>query len=115
MAVLLSGPIQNNAVSGVRPTQQVTIKITNRDSVNFATVLIQGYILTGTRTLYALGSFGVAPNQVVTQNYSANFDAFEFIITTGGTAATQTEVSMWGKNAAGQLVAAHRLVSSELG
>ncbi|MBE0343801.1 YncE family protein, partial [Paenibacillus sp. 28ISP30-2] len=56
----------------------------------------------------------VAPNQVVTKNYFANFDAFEFVFTTGGVALSQTEISVWGKNAAGQLVTAHRLVSSEL-
>jgi YVTN family beta-propeller protein len=46
--------------------------------------------------------------------YFANFDAFEFVFTTGGAAAGQTEISVWGKNAVGQLVTAHRLVSSEL-
>ena len=44
----------------------------------------------------------------------ANFDAFEFNFTTSGAAETSIEVSAWGKNAAGQLVTAHRLVSSEL-
>jgi hypothetical protein len=45
MAILSTGPIDNSAVSGVRPTQQVTVKIDNRDSVNFSTVLIEKIIL----------------------------------------------------------------------
>jgi YVTN family beta-propeller protein len=114
MAILSTGPIDNSAVSGVRPTQQVTVKIDNRDSVNFATLAIEGYLLNGSRTLYVLESFTVAPNQVITKNYYANFEAFEFVFTTGGTAVDQTEISVWGKNAAGELVTAHRLVSSEL-
>ncbi|MDU0200924.1 hypothetical protein ACYEXS_33825 [Paenibacillus sp. MAH-36] len=114
MAVLSSGPIENNAISGMRPTQQVTILIDNSDTVNSATLIIQGYILNGTRTLYVLDVLDVFPNQVLTKNYFANFDRFEFIFTTGGTAADQTGVSVWGKNASGQLVTAHLLVTSEL-
>jgi hypothetical protein len=114
MAVLSSGPIENNAISGMRSTQQITVIMDNRDSVNSATLLIQGYVLNGSRTLYVLELIEVVPNQVVTKNYFANFDSFEIVITTGGAAASQTEISVWGKNAAGQLVTAHRLVSSEL-
>ena len=114
MEILSTGPIENRPVGGVRPTQQVTVKIDNNDSVNSSTVLIQGYSLNGTRSLYVLELFTVAPNQVVTKNYFVNFDSFEFVFTTSGTAAESTEISVWGKNSAGQLVAAHRLVSSEL-
>jgi hypothetical protein len=114
MAVLSSGPIENNAISGTRPTQQITVIMDNRDTVNSATLLIQGYILTGTRSLYVLESLVVLPNQVITNNYFANFDRFEFVFTTGGTAADQTGISVWGKNESGQLVTAHRLVLSEL-
>jgi hypothetical protein len=114
MAILSTGPIVNSAVSGVRPNQQVTVIIDNRNSVNFSTLLIEGFLLNGSRTLYVLELVSVAPNQVVTKNYFANFDAFEFVFTTGGAAANQTEFSVWGKDAVGQLVTAHRIVSSEL-
>ena len=113
MAILSTGPIENRPVGGVRPTQQGTVKIDNNDSVNSSTVLIQGYYLNGTRSLYVLELFTVAPNQVVTKNYFVNFDSFEFVFTTSGTAAESTEISVWGKNASGQLVTAHRLVSDE--
>lgn len=114
MAVLSSGPIENNAISGIRPTQQITVIMDNRNTINSATLLIQGYILTGTRSLYALESLEVFPNQVITKNYFADFDRFEFVFTTGGAAADQTGVSVWGKNESGQLITAHRFVLSEL-
>ena len=114
MSIFSTGPIENNPVSGVRPTQQVTIKIDNKSSVDFSTVSIQGFALNGTRTLYVSELFSVAPNQVVTKNYFANLNAFEFVFVTGGDAEDDTDISVWGKNAAGQLVTAHRLVSSEL-
>jgi hypothetical protein len=114
MAILSTGPIVNSAVNGFRPNQQVTVIIDNRDSVNFSTLLIEGYLLNGSRTLYVLELFPVAPNQVVTKTYYTDFVAFAFFFTTGGAAASQTEISVWGKNGVGQLVTSHRLVSSEL-
>lgn len=46
--------------------------------------------------------------------YFANLNAFEFVFTTEGPAVDQTDISVWGKGASGQLVVAHRLASSEL-
>ena len=114
MSIFSTGPIENNPVSGVRPTQQVTIKIDNKSSVDSSTVSIQGFALNGTRTLYVSELVSLAPNQVVTKNYFANLNAFEFVFVTGGAAEDDTDISVWGKNSAGQLVTAHRLVSSEL-
>ena len=98
MAVLSTGPIANNPVNGVRPTQQVLVKMDNRDSFDSSTVLIQGYYLNGTRTLYVLEQVMLSPNEVVTRNYFANFDAIEFVFTTGGPAEERTQISVWGKN-----------------
>src|SRR3954464_6409554 len=111
MAIVSTGPIENRPVGGVRPTQQVTVKIDNNDSGNSSAVLIQGYYLNGTKTLYVLELFNVAPNQVVTKDYFADFDAFKFVFTQSGPSAESIEISVWGKNASGQLVTAHRLVS----
>ncbi|MDO7485099.1 hypothetical protein ACIQYG_06325 [Peribacillus sp. NPDC096622] len=113
MAVLSTGPIENSPVNDVRPTQQVTIKMVNRDSVNSATVLIQGYYLNDSRTLYVLEVVLLAPNEVATRNYYANFNAFEFLFTTGGLAEESTGISVWGRNASGQLISSQRLVSDE--
>lgn len=114
MAILATGPIENSPVSGIRPTQLLTVKFINRDVVSNGTVLIQGYVLDGTRTLYVSEAFLIVANGVVTRNYFANLDAFEFIFTTGGAAEAQTEISVWGKQASGQLVDAHRIVVEEL-
>ena len=114
MATLLTGPIENRPAGGIRPTQQVTVNFVNQDSVDSSTVLVQGYYLNGIRTLYVLEEVFLTPNEVATRNYFANFDAFEFVFTTSGPAEESTEISVWGKNASGQLVTAHRLVSEEL-
>ena len=114
MAILSTGPIENNPVSGVRPTQQLTIKMDNRDLINSADVLIQGYYLDGARNLYVNELINVNPNEVITKNYDGNFNAFEFVFTTSGLAEDQTGISVWGKNVEGQLVIPHRIVSSEL-
>ena len=53
----------------------------------------------------------MAPGEVATRIYFANFDEFEFQFTTS---ADAVEISAWGKNAAGELVVAHRLVPAEL-
>ncbi|WP_338706135.1 hypothetical protein [Paenibacillus amylolyticus] len=114
MAILSTGPIENNPVSGVRPTQQLTIKMDNRDLINSADILIQGYYLDGARMLYVHELINVNPNEVITKNYDGNFNAFEFVFTTSGLAEDQMGISVWGKNVEGQLVIPHRIVSSEL-
>ncbi|MGG4130144.1 exosporium glycoprotein BclB-related protein [Paenibacillus illinoisensis] len=115
MSFLSTGPIENNAVNGVRPTQTVTIRIDNRSDVTASSVQIQGYYMNGgLRVLYVSESLNIAPNQVVTNNYFANFDAFEFTFTTTTTVNDPVQVSVWGKSSTGSLVTAHRLVSSEL-
>ncbi|MFA9556962.1 hypothetical protein ACERII_06650 [Evansella sp. AB-rgal1] len=114
MAILSTGPIENNPVSGLRPTRQVTIKISNNSAVDSSTVTIQGFALNGSRTLYVSEQVSVAPNQVITRTYFGNLNAFEYFFTTSGPAEEETDISVWGKNAAGEPVAVHRLVSSEL-
>ncbi|APO47076.1 hypothetical protein BS614_25495 [Paenibacillus xylanexedens] len=115
MSFLSTGPIENNAVSGVRPTQTVTVKIDNRSDVTTSTIQIQGYYMSGgMRVLYVSETFDLAPNQIVTNNYFANLDAFEFTFTTTATVNDPVQVSVWGKSSTGALVTAHRLVSSEL-
>ncbi|MGF6352400.1 BclB C-terminal domain-containing protein [Paenibacillus sp. 4624] len=115
MSFLSTGPIENNAVSGVRPTQSVTVRIDNRSEVTASSVQIQGYYMSGgLRVLYVSESLEIAPNQVITNNYFANLDAFEFTFTTTATVNDPVQVSVWGKSSTGSLVTAHRLVSSEL-
>lgn len=113
MAVLSTGPIENSPVSGIRPIQQVTVKIINRDLVNSSIILIQGYFLNGLRTLNALEQIALAPNAVITRNYTANFNAYEFVFTTSGLAEESTDISVWGKNGSGTIIGAQRIVADE--
>ncbi|MGC7871587.1 hypothetical protein ACPUYX_08635, partial [Desulfosporosinus sp. SYSU MS00001] len=111
MALLTTGIIENTPVAGVRPTVTVTVKITN-DNTAPANVEILGFHVTGTtKALYVQELLALAPGDVVTRVYFAQFDEFEFEFVTSSDAV---EISVWGKNAAGALVAAHRLVPAEL-
>ncbi|MHB8076879.1 hypothetical protein [Desulfosporosinus fructosivorans] len=111
MAELTTGLIENTPVGGIRPTTTFTVKVTNDDTV-LANVFIEGFFVTGiTKTLYVLESFNMVPGEVAERIYFAEFDEFEFQFTTSSDAV---EISAWGKDVAGNLVAAHRLVPAEL-
>jgi len=47
MSFLSTGPIENNAVNNVRPTQSVTVSIDNRSDMTPSSVQIQGYYMDG--------------------------------------------------------------------
>lgn len=89
----------------------------NRSAGLASEVSIRGYYLNnGTRVLYINEFLQIAAEQVITKNYFASFDAFEFVFLTedideGG---DPVQISVWGKDASGQLIPAHRLVSAEL-
>lgn len=111
MDLLATGLIENTPVSGVRPTSTFTVKITNNDTIA-AIIQTYGFFVTGaTKTLYVLELFAVVAGEVVTKNYTAQFDAFEFQFMISSDAL---EISAWGKNASGNLVAAHRVLPAEL-
>ncbi|WP_339797759.1 hypothetical protein MKY19_22430 [Paenibacillus sp. FSL R5-0744] len=114
MVILSTGPISNNLIGGVRPSSFVTIKIDNRNEADYSTILIEGFYLNGTRTIYVQELMLVLTNTVITRNYSVEFDAFEFVFTIIGPAENETQVSLWGKDESRELVAAHRILSDEL-
>ncbi|MNC46570.1 hypothetical protein D3C75_955940 [compost metagenome] len=113
MAILSTGPIENNPVSGVRPTQSVTVRIVNRSSVSTAGLLIKGYYFNTLKNLYVSKVLSVAPNETLCRDYFADLDAFEFMFTTNGIVETEIGVSVWGKQAGGQRAFAHRVVTHE--
>lgn len=113
MAILSTGPVENNPVSGVRPTQSVTVRIVNRSSVSTAGLLLEGYYLDTLRNLYVSEVLSIAPNETLSRDYFADLDVFEFMITTNGIAETEIGISVWGKQADGQLAEAHRVVAHE--
>lgn len=111
MTLLTTGLIENTVISGVRPTTDLVVRISN-DDVVAVSVLIAGFFVTGpTKTQYVEELLNILPGNVTTRTYFAQFNAFEFQFTTSSIA---TEISLWGKNAAGDLTAAHRAVPEEL-
>jgi hypothetical protein len=114
LTILSTGPIENTAVSGVRPTKQVTIRFVSRAAaVDAVIVSVKGYMLDTTRTLYVSELISVAPNEALTRNYFADLDAFEFLFEISEANVGDVGISVWGKQASGELVDAHRVVEHE--
>lgn len=113
MAILSTGPIENNPVSGVRPAQLVTVRIVNRSTAATAGIVIEGFYLTAVRNLYVSEALNLAPNESLSRDYFADLDAFEFIFITSEIVETEVGISVWGKQTGGQLVEAHRVVTYE--
>ncbi|HBS45023.1 MAG TPA: hypothetical protein DEA91_12180 [Paenibacillus sp.] len=113
MALFSTGPIDNGPILGVRQTQIVTVKAVNRDSLNSYNLVIQGFSLNGSRTMYVNEMESLAPNQVITMNYFADLDAFEFEFTTLEEVEAEIGISVWGKQVSGEIVEPHRIVAWE--
>ncbi|MFC7373101.1 hypothetical protein ACFQPF_15785 [Fictibacillus iocasae] len=110
MPVYTTGAISNTPVNGVRPTSSVTVKLVN--NTNYETVNIQGYYLNGLRQQYVEEVFTIGPGEVITKQYFADVDTFEFIFNIPD--PNSVEISVFGKDQQGALVDAHRLVASEI-
>jgi hypothetical protein len=113
MALFSTGPIDNSPILGIRQTEMVTVKVVNRDSLNSYNLVIQGFLLNGSRTMYVNEMVSLAPNQVLTRNYFADLDAFEFEFVTLAEVEAEIGISVWGKQASGELVDSHRIVAWE--
>lgn len=111
MAFLTTGLIDNAAVSGVRPSSSLAVLIANNDSMN-VTIQIEGFYRSGsTKIMYVEELFVLAAGDVAQRNYFAEFDSFEFQFTVSSQAVN---LSVWGKDAAGNLTTAQRVVAKEL-
>lgn len=110
MATLTTGLIANTPVAGVRPSSTFEILISNNDTVTVF-VEIKGFYLVGTtKTQYVDEIITIQAGSAITRNYFVEFDAFEFEFITSSDAV---EISAWGKDSAGNLIAAHRVLPSE--
>lgn len=65
-------------VTNERVTQRITI-IDNQSIMSSLTIEIQAYDLSDTRTLYVQEGITIQPNEVVTREYFADLDGYEFI------------------------------------
>ncbi len=109
--VFTTGLIDNPAVAGIRPSTTIDVLLTN-DSVVPNNIQINGFFVSGgIKTPYVTELLALAPGAVVTRNYFSQFDIFEFEFTI---AVADMEISVWGKDALGNINAKQRLVPSEL-
>lgn len=111
MTLLTTGLIENPAVSGVRPSSTLSVLISNDDTTS-ATIQIEGFFQSGTtKVKYVEELFLLAAGTMAKKNYDVPFDAFEFRFTLSSEAVN---VSAWGKDTAGSLTAAQRVVAEEI-
>ena len=109
--VFTTGLIDNPPVAGIRPSSTIDVLFTN-DSVVANDIQINGFFVSGaTKIPYVLELLTLAPGAVVTRNYFTQFDIFEFEFTI---AVAGMEISVWGKDAVGNINSEHRLVPNEL-
>ncbi|KLU63003.1 hypothetical protein CEB3_c06660 [Peptococcaceae bacterium CEB3] len=108
---LTTGMIDNSAVAGVRPTSTLVVRIAN-DGASTSAVQVNGYYQSGAgKVQYVAELLTLGAGSVVRRDYYAQFDGFEFqFLLTSPT----LEPSVWGKDAQGNLVTAHRLVTKEV-
>ena len=111
MSLLTTGLFDNTAVSGVRPSSTLTVRISNDDTLS-DTIHIVGFFQSGaTKVQYVDELLSLAAGEVALRNYYAQFDAFEFQFTVS---SLFVNVSAWGKDANGNLTTAHRVVAEEV-
>ncbi|MHB1651431.1 MAG: hypothetical protein ACYCVD_03005 [Desulfitobacteriaceae bacterium] len=111
MLYVTTGILENAAVSGMRPTSTVALRITNDGLVNDSVQIIGFYLTGATKVQYVSEIITLAPGAVVTKSYYAQFDAMEFQFMT---LENSMQISVWGKDANGNLNPAHRVLPSEL-
>ncbi|EHQ87556.1 hypothetical protein [Desulfosporosinus youngiae] len=111
MPKLTTGLLENTPVGGVRPSSTLSVNISNDDTVS-ADVQIEGFFQSGTaKVMYVQELFTLTAGSVALRSYYAQFDAFEFQFTVSTEAVA---VTAWGKDAAGNLTTAHRVVAQEV-
>ncbi|WP_438432668.1 hypothetical protein [Gorillibacterium sp. sgz500922] len=114
MPVLSTGPIDNPPVGDARITTQLVVRLTNGHSDETVGVLIQGYTLGATSSLYVSEFVSLAPEQTAVRTYFANLDGVEFRFIVDDPNDSLVGIFVSGKQANGELNAVHRLVTHEL-
>lgn len=113
MAILTTGLIKNNGISGAKLNSTVSVKIGNQGLFS-ASIQIRGFYLNVNETVkteYVLDILTVEPKNEINKIYYAQFDSFEFrFITSSDT----IEISAWGKDSAGNLTLSYRVLPEEL-
>ena len=107
MPYLTTGLLDNVSIEGVRQSSTLTVNISNDDTSTVA-IQIEGFFQSGTiKVKYVEEFFTLTAGTVALKNYFVPFNAFEFVFFVSSQAV---EVSVWSKDATGNLTKAHMVV-----
>ncbi|WP_407313689.1 YncE family protein [Desulfosporosinus sp. SB140] len=113
MAILTTGIIKNNSISGVRLSSMFLVKVTNHGLFT-GSLQIRGFygnVHESAKTEYVLDILTVEPKSEMNKTYYAQFDSFEFrFITSSDTVG----ISAWGKDPSGNLTVSYPVLPEEL-
>ena len=108
MPNLTTGLFDNTSVAGVRPSSTLSVNISNDDTSTVA-IQIEGFFQSGTtKVKHVEEFFTLTAGTVALKNYFVPFNAFEFVFFVSSQAV---EVSVWNKDASGNLTSAHLAVA----
>lgn len=108
MPYLTTGLLDNTTVEGVRRSSTLSVNISNDDTSTVA-IQVEGFFQSGTtKVKYVEEFFALTAGTVVLKNYFVPFDALEFVFFVSSQAV---EISVWSKDATGNLNSAHLIVA----
>ncbi len=108
MPYLTTGLLDNTYVEGVRQKATLSVNISNDDTSTVA-IQVEGFFHSGTtKVKYVEEFFTLTAGTVVLKNYIVPFNSFEFVFFVSSQAV---EVSVWSKDATGNLTKAHLAVA----
>jgi len=108
MPYLTTGLLDNTSVEGVRQISTLSVNISNDDTSTVA-IQVEGFFQSGTtKVKYVEEFFTLTAGTVALKNYFVPFNAFEFVFFVSSQAV---EVSVWSKDATGNLTSAHLVVA----
>ena len=108
MPDLTTGLFDNTPVAGVRPSSTLLVNISNDDTSTVA-IQVEGFFQSGTtKVKYVEEFFTLTAGTVALKNYFVPFNNFEFVFFVSSQAV---EVSVWCKDATGNLASAHLIVA----
>ena len=111
MPYLTTGLLDNTIVAIDRPSSTLLVEISNEDTSTVA-IQIEGFLQNGAKKVkYVDEFFTLAAGTVTQRNYYTPFDVFEFQFFVSSQAAN---LSVWGKDVAGNLTSAYRVVTEEV-
>lgn len=108
MPYLTTGLLDNASVEGVRQSSTLSVNISNEDTSTVA-IQVEGFFQSGTtKVKYVEEFFTLSAGTMALKNYFVPFNAFEFQFFVSSQAV---EVSVWSKDATGNLTSTHLVVS----